>query len=799
MPDNLPSGAGLGADEVIQMMLELRADTSQINSELSKIAKDLESDLTAKVTKAGNSASVAASKAGANMGNGFTNGIKKGMSAAVSTVGNAMNNITKMMSGALVAYAAFGAIQGGINLIGDSVKLAARSRTSSQILNNSISAKARQSRANAGVLANSGASTNEKLLALGINPSDAYETVSGGGGGSTPSASAVANNEEANQKKLLKKQIDDLEYAYKQEEKRISAETEAIKNNTKAQIEEIRQKNNYYNLIDNRNRLQAEIIEFQLQEIDAIKNNDAFAAQAAKNAQDYRQIDLKEQELKIKKIDEQTDKVDNFQKVQLEALRAELEASKNRLEIDTEPAKKALDEIQNRIKELDMSGGGGGGGGGSFEQLKPEIAAKLAAAEQDPYKNVISRETQQKLKKLPEQIYTNLNEALTANLTGPNKNIKYVGKGNVNEGVANLVNAGVTDPAMIEMLMEDFATMAQDNKIGNFSEAMTNLTQLYLTEQASGGELQGQTEEYTQVLKRGIAIANAKNLVTETNIDNLSAEDRNIVKAIGIHEIAMQSMADRKLSEDELTAMNKELDSAGGNLVKEHEIMGRYMGDTSTNYDDLVKRGIKPVNTGLGAVGEVISANPINNFNAQMNEVKEKLGNKILNVLNDPNNQGKIQGFFDTIMSERFQNAINTIIQAMLDAAGMLNKLKSLEPVINKINGIADNINPISTGKINQIQSFINGIDWSTGNLKKATGGYISGPGTGTSDSIPARLSNGEYVINAAATKAVGVPFLNALNALRGGEMITNNNNNAQQINYSTSFTPYTQSFANSF
>ncbi|BBT40994.1 phage tail length tape measure family protein [Pseudomonas putida] len=33
------------------------------------------------------------------------------------------------------------------------------------------------------------------------------------------------------------------------------------------------------------------------------------------------------------------------------------------------------------------------------------------------------------------------------------------------------------------------------------------------------------------------------------------------------------------------------------------------------------------------------------------------------------------------------------------------------------------------------------------------TGGYVSGPGSGTSDSIPARLSNGEFVVNAEATK----------------------------------------------
>lgn len=45
-----------------------------------------------------------------------------------------------------------------------------------------------------------------------------------------------------------------------------------------------------------------------------------------------------------------------------------------------------------------------------------------------------------------------------------------------------------------------------------------------------------------------------------------------------------------------------------------------------------------------------------------------------------------------------------------------------------------------------------------------ASGGIIRGPGSGTSDSIPARLSNGEYVLNAQAVKKWGLPLLNALN-----------------------------------
>lgn len=46
-----------------------------------------------------------------------------------------------------------------------------------------------------------------------------------------------------------------------------------------------------------------------------------------------------------------------------------------------------------------------------------------------------------------------------------------------------------------------------------------------------------------------------------------------------------------------------------------------------------------------------------------------------------------------------------------------------------------------------------------------ATGGYVSGPGSGTSDSVPAMLSNGEYVLRSAAVNRIGVGALNAMNA----------------------------------
>lgn len=57
----------------------------------------------------------------------------------------------------------------------------------------------------------------------------------------------------------------------------------------------------------------------------------------------------------------------------------------------------------------------------------------------------------------------------------------------------------------------------------------------------------------------------------------------------------------------------------------------------------------------------------------------------------------------------------------------------------------------------------------SFGGLPHATGGFITGPGTGTSDDIPAFLSNGEYVLTAQAVQNVGLPLLDAMNSGRVG------------------------------
>ena len=51
-----------------------------------------------------------------------------------------------------------------------------------------------------------------------------------------------------------------------------------------------------------------------------------------------------------------------------------------------------------------------------------------------------------------------------------------------------------------------------------------------------------------------------------------------------------------------------------------------------------------------------------------------------------------------------------------------------------------------------------------------AKGGAIRGKGTGTSDDIPIMASDGEFMLKAAAVKKIGVPALEALNAIADGD-----------------------------
>ena len=82
---------------------------------------------------------------------------------------------------------------------------------------------------------------------------------------------------------------------------------------------------------------------------------------------------------------------------------------------------------------------------------------------------------------------------------------------------------------------------------------------------------------------------------------------------------------------------------------------------------------------------------------------------------------------------------------------------EAVDSINTKLKAIQD-----KTVKITTVYQSTGGS--SLGVVKAATGGLITGPGSATSDSITARLSNGEYVVKASAVGYYGVDFMNALN-----------------------------------
>ena len=82
---------------------------------------------------------------------------------------------------------------------------------------------------------------------------------------------------------------------------------------------------------------------------------------------------------------------------------------------------------------------------------------------------------------------------------------------------------------------------------------------------------------------------------------------------------------------------------------------------------------------------------------------------------------------------------------------------------------------------IGTITSIMGAAMSSIKSAKFAQGGLVTGPGSETSDSIPARLSNGESVMTAAATSMFG-PILSSFNQMGGGVPINVTNAGSQAV-----------------
>ena len=116
----------------------------------------------------------------------------------------------------------------------------------------------------------------------------------------------------------------------------------------------------------------------------------------------------------------------------------------------------------------------------------------------------------------------------------------------------------------------------------------------------------------------------------------------------------------------------------------------------------------------------------------------------------------------------------DTGVKSLTDTMNIGTEVKTVENTVTNVMGTATKpaeagTTEAATTAMSQLTSAaisasvaLNSVK--VGGLGFASGGAISGIGTSTSDSIPAMLSDGEFVLRAEAVNRIGVPTLNALN-----------------------------------
>lgn len=132
----------------------------------------------------------------------------------------------------------------------------------------------------------------------------------------------------------------------------------------------------------------------------------------------------------------------------------------------------------------------------------------------------------------------------------------------------------------------------------------------------------------------------------------------------------------------------------------------------------------------------------------------------------------RIGGFFSRAW-EGMSNLASTIAQGIADAWNFaLDSIASaFRALLDIAKGVFDSIISAAKSAAAAVAAIFSGSNTSgddAGTMEGfAGGGHVRGRGTGTSDSMFARLSNGEYVQRAAAVRKYGVAFMDKLNRLQ--------------------------------
>lgn len=261
---------------------------------------------------------------------------------------------------------------------------------------------------------------------------------------------------------------------------------------------------------------------------------------------------------------------------------------------------------------------------------------------------------------------------------------------------------------------------------------------------------------------------------TSKNLKSLGEQSR----SLALDKTFKEYLQDTAALDRRLNALSKNLDSIGKKKL-ELEIDTDRLRKISSTIDTLIKQGISPIDPRLIFLKLLeakfklkveFDGNSLKEIEEQGKRIAQGLNSAISEILSTIANTlaeglGKAlagEGT-DDLFKEGLKGIANTIKEAgkQLTATAIAVKLFKDNLFKNPALAIAAGIG------ITILGSFLES------KLAFADGGFVSGPGSDRSDSIPARLSNGEFVVQAKSVRKYGRGFMEMLN--RGNLPITNN------------------------
>ena len=319
-----------------------------------------------------------------------------------------------------------------------------------------------------------------------------------------------------------------------------------------------------------------------------------------------------------------------------------------------------------------------------------------------------------------------------------------------------LTNAVQTNTQAVTELtsaLTNRATVSQDNE-AKTAEAVENLSEITAN---TNGEISDSVVSGTK-LQTQIASNNLAEALTNTTQNNIANQ-----------HLASIDASEQKQAIDSGVGGGGgggESISSGGGLSSSISMgipsVGRGITGTLSNnggglfggigsfLSDLVDPIYDILEDVIGDVADLLNsdlfARPLNMLNSIIGSAGAQLGGSIF----------AISSLMDGDRKEQLLSMIFLELQLMYQTLSLIGTY-----VASLTTSVADIAAKSSSSYATASATTINVTEQPAGH---ATGGYITGPGTGTSDSIPARLSNGEFVIRSEAVKRYGTNFLNAVN-----------------------------------